>query len=97
MLITTIGLLAGTGTTVSFFPQMVRIIRTGSIEDLSIHMFLIHSAGVCLWVVYGVLMKDLIIIFFNCVTAIFNLVILSYFISAYCKSKPSLPTVIEEI
>ena len=80
-----IGLLAGTGTTVSFFPQMIRVVRSGSVADLSIYMFLIHSSGVALWVAYGVLVDDPIIILFNCMTAVFNMIILSYFIRAYMK------------
>lgn len=90
ILIKTIGFLAGTGTTVSFFPQMIRVVRTGSVADLSIYMFLIHSTGVSLWVAYGVLVDDLIIILFNCVTILFNLVILSYFIRG-CFQKPPHP------
>lgn len=83
--------MAGTGTTVSFFPQMIRVIRTRSVSDLSIYMFLIHSTGVGLWVAYGILVDDLIIVLFNCVTIIFNLVILSFFIRDFCyKPKPQL-------
>ena len=79
-----IGFLAGTGTTVSFFPQMIRVIRTKSVSDLSIYMFLIHSSGVSLWVAYGLLVDDMIIVLFNCVTASFNIVILSFFIREHC-------------
>lgn len=94
-LVKTIGFLAGTGTTVSFFPQMVRVVRTGSVSDLSIYMFLIHSTGVCLWVAYGVLTNDMIIVVFNCVTAFFNLIILSFFISSYCQTR--LPITVDEV
>lgn len=83
-----IGFLAGIGTTVSFFPQMVRVVRTRSVSDLSIYMFLIHSTGVGLWVAYGVLVNDFIIILFNCITFIFNMVILSFFIRSYCHVLP---------
>jgi MtN3 and saliva related transmembrane protein len=83
-----IGFLAGIGTTVSFFPQMIRVIRTKSVSDLSIYMFLIHSTGVSLWVAYGVLVDDVIIILFNCITVVFNMVILSFFIRDFML-KPS--------
>lgn len=89
-----IGFLAGTGTTVSFFPQMIRVIRTKSVSDLSIYMFLIHSTGVSLWVAYGVLVDDVIIVLFNCVTAIFNIVILLFFIRDFCY-KPKPPQLLE--
>lgn len=80
-----IGFLAGVGTTVSFFPQIVRVVRTKSVSDLSIYMFLIHSTGVGLWIVYGVLVHDFIIVLFNCITFVFNMVILSFFIKSYCS------------
>ena len=92
-----IGFLAGTGTTVSFFPQMIRVIRTRSVSDLSIYMFLIHSTGVSLWVAYGVLVDDMIIVLFNCVTALFNMVILSFFIRGYLYPPPQKPLELPEL
>jgi uncharacterized protein with PQ loop repeat len=59
---------------------MIRIIRTGSVGDLSPYMFMIHSTGVVLWIFYGVILHDLIIVSFNGATIFFNLVILFYFI-----------------
>jgi MtN3 and saliva related transmembrane protein len=91
-----IGFLAGTGTTVSFFPQMIRVIRTKSVSDLSIYMFLIHSSGVSLWVAYGLLVDDMIIVLFNCVTALFNIVILSFFIREHCYP-PLKPQELQEL
>jgi MtN3 and saliva related transmembrane protein len=84
----TIGILAGVGTTVSFFPQMVRVVRTRSVSDLSIYMFLIHSTGVGLWIVYGVIGRDLIIVVFNAITFLFNMVILSFFLWECCQRLP---------
>lgn len=78
-----IGFLAGIGTTVSFFPQMIRVIRTRSVSDLSVYMFVIHSSGVTLWVYYGYMVGDMIIVLFNCITVVFNLVILFFFIRDY--------------
>lgn len=92
ILIKTIGYLAGTGTTVSFLPQMIRVVRTRSVSDLSIYMFLIHSTGVSLWIVYGIYMKDLIIILFNGITIFFNLVILSVFLQSFLSKPKQIPT-----
>ena len=92
-----IGFLAGTGTTVSFFPQMIRVIRTKSVSDLSIYMFLIHSTGVSLWVAYGILVDDMIIVLFNCVTELFNIVILSFFIREHCYPSPQKPLELPEL
>lgn len=79
-LIKAVGLAAGTGTTVSFLPQVVRVVRTRSVADLSLSMFLIHSTGVVLWVVYGALVRDWIIVGFNTSTLCFNAAILSFFL-----------------
>ncbi|MEO0853810.1 MAG: SemiSWEET transporter [Cyanobacteria bacterium J06648_11] len=49
----TLGLLAGTLTTLAFLPQLVKTWRSRSAEDVSIGMFLMFCAGVVLWGVYG--------------------------------------------
>lgn len=89
MLLQLVGFLAGTGTTISFLPQMIRVVRTGSVADLSIYMFLIHSTGVGLWIVYGTLVRDMVIVLFNSITIFFNLVILSYFLREKMLPPPS--------
>ena len=73
-----IGTLAGVGTTVSFLPQLIRVVKTRSTKDLSVYMILIHFSGVSLWVAYGVLVHDFIIVGFNAVTFLFVLVILMF-------------------
>lgn len=50
-----IGALAGTLTTLSFIPQVMRSWRRRSVDDLSTAMLLAFSVGVALWVVYGVM------------------------------------------
>lgn len=67
----TIGSLAGLGTTISFSPQVIRLFRTKDIAGVSLPMFLIHGTGVCLWVVYGVLIDDPIVVAFNGITCVF--------------------------
>lgn len=93
-LIKAVGLVAGTGTTVSFLPQVIRVFRSRSVGDLSLSMFLIHSTGVALWVVYGVLMTDWIIVGFNATTLCFNAAILSFFLCG--ATPPPLPVLVDE-
>jgi MtN3 and saliva related transmembrane protein len=50
-----IGFLAGTLTTVSFLPQLVKTWKTRSAGDLSMGTLVIFSAGVTLWLTYGLL------------------------------------------
>lgn len=92
-LVRAVGLAAGTGTTVSFLPQVARVFRTRSVADLSPTMFLIHSSGVVLWVAYGVLVGDWIIVGFNVATLCFNAAILSFFLCGGATTTPSLPVV----
>jgi MtN3 and saliva related transmembrane protein len=65
---TLIGLLAAFFTTVSYVPQLKKCWATGSAEDLSLRMFLILAAGISLWVVYGLLQKDPVIVLANSVS-----------------------------
>jgi MtN3 and saliva related transmembrane protein len=65
---TLIGLLAAFFTTVSYVPQLKKCWATGSAEDLSLRMLLILAAGISLWVVYGLLQKDPVIVLANSVS-----------------------------
>ncbi len=67
-LITVIGLLAATLTTISFSLQVIKTWKTKSTHDVSLEMFVIFCLGVLLWVIYGVLVKDLLILLANLVT-----------------------------
>ncbi|MFL0793617.1 MAG: SemiSWEET family sugar transporter [Prochlorococcus sp.] len=48
-----IGYLAATLTTISFLPQLIKIWKTKSAEDVSTGMFVFFVCGVLLWIVYG--------------------------------------------
>ena len=65
-----IGLFAGTLTTVSFIPQVVRIWRRRHAEDISTGMFVIFIAGVALWLLYGIRVDAAPVIVANAVTLI---------------------------
>jgi MtN3 and saliva related transmembrane protein len=63
-----LGLTAAAFTTGSFLPQVVRLCRTRNADGISLLTFTIFSAGVALWLVYGVLIHSLSIIVANVVT-----------------------------
>jgi MtN3 and saliva related transmembrane protein len=50
-----IGYAAATMTTMSFVPQLLRVLKLRSARDISLGMFLIFSAGTFAWMVYGFL------------------------------------------
>jgi len=71
-----IGNTAAVCTTVSFLPQLVRVWRRKSAKDISLSMFLLFSAGVALWLVYGLLIGSFPIVAANTVTLALALAIL---------------------
>jgi MtN3 and saliva related transmembrane protein len=79
ILLLCIGLIAGIGTTISFVPQVVKIWKKQSVEDLSIYTFLIHCTGVGLWIVYGFNKQDYILVGFNIISMLLCLCILVAF------------------
>lgn len=77
-LVTMVGLIAAFCTTISYVPQIGKIWRTGETEDISLKMFLILATGIALWVVYGVLQGDPVIILANSVSLAFLATILFF-------------------
>ncbi|HYC36009.1 MAG TPA: SemiSWEET transporter [Usitatibacter sp.] len=71
-----IGLLAGFLTTVAFVPQVVKIWRSRSARDVSLTAFLAFTAGVALWLAYGIMRNELPIILWNAVTLVLAAAIL---------------------
>lgn len=65
---TVVGSLAAFCTTVSYYPQLLKCWKTGSADDLSLKMFLILTAGIALWVGYGVMRGDTVVIVANAIS-----------------------------
>lgn len=63
-----IGFLAATLTTVAFVPQAYKVYKTKSCGDLSLGLFSILSLGVFMWLIYGLMIRDMPIIFANTIT-----------------------------
>ncbi len=62
------GFVAGTLTTLSFVPQVLKAWRTKRCDDLSWGMLITFSAGVTLWLIYGLKLSAPPIIAANAVT-----------------------------
>ena len=75
-LIDSIGLAAGLLTTTAFIPQVWKIYRTKSGKDISARMFSLFSAGIVLWLIYGVLLQSTPLILSNAVTLVLSLTII---------------------
>jgi MtN3 and saliva related transmembrane protein len=63
-----LGLVAGALTTTAFLPQVIKTWKTRSAKDLSLGMFSLFCAGVLLWLVYGIVVRDIPVIAANLLT-----------------------------
>ena len=75
-LIDGIGLVAGLLTTTAFIPQVLKIYRTRSGKDISARMISLFTAGLVLWLIYGILLQSLPLILSNVVTLVLSLAII---------------------
>ncbi len=67
-LINLFGSIGALGTTIAFLPQLVRVWRRKSADDISLSTFLLFSFGVACWLVYGLGIGSVPIIAANAVT-----------------------------
>ena len=73
---TLVGISAALLTMSSFIPQIVRAVRTRSMADVSLYLMPLFIAGFSLWVVYGFMHNDPIIIGSNVTGIVFNVTLL---------------------
>ena len=73
-----IGLAAGTCTTISFLPQVIKTWQSKSAKDLSLGMFAIFFTGTVLWLVYGIYINAWPVIIANAVTMVLSFTLLYF-------------------
>lgn len=73
-----LGLVAGTITSITFLPQVIKIWQTKSAKDLSIAMLLLLMLGVVLWLVYGLVIMRASIIYTNSMVLGMSLIMLYF-------------------
>jgi len=71
-----IGWIAGTCTTISLLPQLIHIIKHRSAHAVSWMMFLIFTVGIVMWLIYGVLRHDNVLVIFNAITLVFSIAVM---------------------
>ena len=64
-----IGVCAAIFTSLSYIPQVRKAWPRGSTKDLSLHMLVVLTAGLSLWIGYGMLKGDWVIVAANSVGA----------------------------
>lgn len=77
MIWSVVGFMAATLTMFSFVPQILKIFKTKSAADVSVLTLVQLSIGVTLWIIYGLHLKNLIIIVANAITLLTLIIALS--------------------
>ena len=84
-----LGAIAGAITTLTFLPQVIKTIKDKSVKDISLMMFVIAAVNEAMWIIYGVLKDDWVIILTNAVILCLSLTVI-YLKFAYTnKNLPS--------
>ena len=78
IMLSLLGVLAGTLTAFSFIPQVVKTIKTKETRDISSPMYTILIIGFLLWIVYGVMRKDFPVIIANSISFLLATTILIF-------------------
>ena len=73
-----IGVCAAILTSLSYIPQVRKAWPRGSTKDLSLHMLIVLTTGLLLWIGYGVLKGDWVIVAANSVGAILSGSVLAF-------------------
>ncbi len=69
-MVTLVGTLAAILTTSAMFPQAIKIIRSRDVRSISLLMYIANTLGIVLWLTYGILLENLILIVTNIVAFI---------------------------
>ncbi len=73
-----IGICAAVLTSLSYVPQVRKAWPRGSTKDLSLHMLIVLTTGLSLWIGYGVLKGDWVIVAANGVGATLSACVLAF-------------------
>ncbi|MCO7124401.1 SemiSWEET transporter [Sporolactobacillus shoreicorticis] len=65
-----IGFIAGIFTSISFFPQAIKVIKTNQVADISLLTYFMFLMGLALWVVYGLFFHSPSIFICNAISLI---------------------------
>ncbi|QPN63392.1 SemiSWEET transporter [Synechococcus sp. CBW1004] len=71
-----VGYTAATLTTLSFFPQAIKTLRSGDTRGISLPMYVLLTLGLALWGLYGLITGDGPLIVANAITLVPALVVL---------------------
>ncbi len=65
-----LGYLAASLTTLSFFPQAIKTVRSGDTRGISLRMYGLFTLGISCWAVYGLFTRNGPLIVANAITLV---------------------------
>lgn len=71
-----LGVIAAVLVNISFIPQFIKSWKTKKTGDISLVMYIVYTAGILLWLIYGLIIKNIPIILSNGVGLILILSVL---------------------
>jgi MtN3 and saliva related transmembrane protein len=80
-----VGIVGGIITSVCVLPQVYRVVRTKSAEDVSLYTYVLLSTGQVFWIAHGVIVSNMLIIVFNAISIFINLILLG--LKAYYRHR----------
>ncbi len=83
-----VGAVAAALTSFGFVPQILKMWQTKSVRDVSPLMIIQFIAGVVLWTVYGVHLRDPVVIIANLVSLAILVAALLLYFRFFKRSKP---------
>lgn len=71
-MIQVLGFIAGIFTSVAFIPQVYKAYSSKKVNDLAWGLAVMYWVGIFLWLLYGMLLKDVTLVFANSVSLILS-------------------------
>ena len=71
-----IGIVAGILVLSSFIPQLIKAYKTKRMIDVSIYLMGLISTGMFLWIIYGIIRNDVVIIGTNVSGFVLNVILI---------------------
>ena len=73
-----LGMAYGSISAITFLPQVIKTWKTKSASDISLLMFAFATISVIMWLVYGIILGDIPIIYTNSLVLICSLIMLYF-------------------
>ena len=71
-----LGYIGGLCIALAFFPQTIHTIRKRDVKGLSLATYIIYCTGIISWILYGLYLGSIQMVFFNSVSLVFSGIIL---------------------